>query len=285
MKVQRIVSLIKRSYDQPLVFHRLHNHLTYVVQTSRAQVEGGDEWCRMLVQSAVRSKHPNQGLETKILGLLRSMRPPVESKGTRLRLWVILYYMKNRPCEQMNHLIVFELVKNFMGISPYTDGLILSVLGCSVIGSRFGVPRNKRLRDEGVVHLLSVVGKGQLGIVNRAQALPCYIDHDVEPPGLGDLDIQSDAVTLHALEHICFYAKFTRHVEFVKRIVPAGPVFVESLKRFISRTFSVEAREIEKINYMMEDMSVLESIRRAYEAAGDKEAFVSRVIKFVHELK
>lgn len=288
MKIQKIIRLIKQSYDQPLLFHKLHCHLVCVLKASNPLLEVSDEWTKMLIYSAIQSKHPNQSLETKILALLKSIRPPIENKGSRLKLWIILYYMKNRPTEQINHLIVFELINNFMGISAFTDGFILSVLASSILGPSFGLPRNRRLRDDSIVHLLSMVNKRPLELLNKALALPCYISYDVEPQGLSELDVQDDVLTLQALERICFYAKYAKHVGFVKKVVPDSPLLVESLKRFISKSFETKAAADGKYDLkecIMEDLEVFDNIKRAYELAYDKRAFVSKVLEFVAELE
>lgn len=287
MKVQRIVSLIKQTYNQPLLFHRLHSHLTHVLGTVNPLLEMSDDWSKMLIYSAVQSKHPNQALEAKMLVLLKSMRPPVEGRGCRLRLWVVLYYMRNRPSDMVNHLIVFELVSHFLGVSAFTDGFILSIFASSTVGPVFGLSRNKKLRDDGTAHLLAVVGRRPLSMLNRALALPCHIGHAVQPPALCGLDIQSDALTLRALECICFYAKYAKNVEFVKATVPEGPVFVDALRRFISKIFETEWTQTEcsAASCVMENLEVLESIRRAYEEASDKKVFVSRIMDFVGELQ
>lgn len=143
MKAQRIMSLIKKAYDQPLLFHKLHCHRTHTLGMTNPLLEMSDEWSRILVYSSIRSKHPNQDLEVKMLGLLKKIRSPIE-KGERLKLWIILYYMKNRSPEQMNDLILFELVSNFMGISLFADGLVLSIFSSAILWQVFGLSVNKR---------------------------------------------------------------------------------------------------------------------------------------------
>lgn len=287
MKVRKIVALIKQSYDQPLLFHRLHCHLAYVLETINPLLEMSDDWSKMLIYSCIRSKHANQGLETKILALLKTIRPPVE-KGARLRLWIVLYYMKNRPSEQINHLIVYELINNFMGVSSFTDGFILSVFSSAILGPVFGLTGNKKMRDDVVVHLLSVIKSKPLGMLNRITSLPCYVNHEVEPFALSELNFEDDVLALCALEHICFYAKYTKYVELVKKIIPDDPCFVALLREFVSRTFktnTIMGVKCDVTACVMEDMDVLDGIRRAYETSRDRVAFVSRVIEFVTGLK
>ncbi|CAD26371.1 hypothetical protein [Encephalitozoon cuniculi GB-M1] len=287
MEVQKTIELIKRSYDQPILFHRLHCHLAYILEKSNLQHEMSDEWSRILIFSAARTKSQNQGLEGKILSFLKEIRPPASSKGSRLRLWIILYYIRSRSPSQINHLVLFELVSNFMGISSFVDGLILSILAAAITSPVFGLESNKKLRSDSVAYLLGVIKKKPLGVLSRVQALPCYIGHAVEPPGLLDLRMGNNMQTLVALESICFYAKYTKSVEFVKKIVPEGPFFVECLKGFISRTFRVDEGEASGCDVgdsVVENLEILDGIRKAYEEARDKKRFVSRIVEFVMDL-
>ncbi|AFN83481.1 hypothetical protein EROM_080610 [Encephalitozoon romaleae SJ-2008] len=287
MKVQKTIELIKRSYGQPILFHRLHCHLAYILGKSNPLHEVLDDWSRMLIFSATRNRGQNQGLEGKILSFLKEIRPPMNDKETRLKLWIVLYYMRSRSPSQANHLVIFELVSNFMGDSAFVDGLILSIL-CGVITcSNFGLERNKKLRNDTIVYLLEVIKGKSLDGLNRAIALPCYIDHGIEPPSLRDLSIGNDVQTLIVLENVCFYAKYSKSVEFVKRIVPDKVSFVDCLKRFISRSFCVDKREDSECTIadgVIESFSILDDIRKAYKEARDKKKFVSKIIEFTMEL-
>lgn len=283
MRAQKTIELIKRSYDQPILFHMLHCHLAHVLRKGNPLHDVSDEWSRMLVLSAVQSRSANQALEAKILSFLKEIRPPLSSKGTRLRLWIVLYYMRNRSPDQVNHLVLFELVCNFMGVSAFVDGLILSVLGIALAGPSFGLEGNRKLRDEGIVHMLGIVRKKVKGVLCRALALPCYVGHDVEPAGVQDVTVANDAQTLAVLESVCFYAKYARSVGFVKRIVPDGAFFVDALRRFISKSFEVD-RDGEAWHgagdCVVENTDILDEIRKGYEEARDKKRFVSMVVEF-----
>lgn len=125
-------------------------------------------------------------------------------------------------------------------------------------------------------------------MLNRILVLPCYISHEVEPMVLSGLDVQGDVLTLRALECICFYAKYTKYVEFVKRITPDGPGFIECLKKFISKSFKTNTVTDVRCNgygSVIDDLDVLDDIRRAYELSRDKKEFTTRIIEFVNELK
>ncbi|KAL7347218.1 putative suppressor of tubulin [Encephalitozoon intestinalis] len=287
MKVQKIIELIKRSYDQPILFHRLHCHLAYILEKGNLLYEISDEWSRILVLSATQSKDPNQGLERKILSFLKEIRPSVSSKESRLKLWIILYYLSSRSPTQVNHLVLFELVSNFIGTSPFVDGLILSIFSRAVTCTSFGLESNKKLGNESIGHLLEIIKKKSLGVLCRALALPCYINHKVEPPSLLDLVVENDAQTLIVLERVFFYAKYSKHVEFVKKIVPDDAVFVSSLKEFISKSFRVSTKDgggCQVADSVVDNLGILNEIKRAYEEARDKKRFVSRITEFVMEL-
>ncbi|WEL39219.1 putative suppressor of tubulin [Encephalitozoon hellem] len=287
MKVQKTIELIKRSYGQPILFHRLHCHLSYTLRKGNPLYEMSDDWSRILVFSVAQNGGSNQGLESKILSFLKEIRPPMNDKESRLKLWIILYYMRSRSPSQVNHLVVFELVSNFMGDSPFVDGLILSVLRGITTSTHFGLEGNKKMRNDAIVHLLGAIKGKSLDVLNRALALPCYISHDVEPPKLLDLSIGNDLQTFVALENVCFYAKYSKSVEFVKRIVPDEVSFIDCLRRFISRSFRLDKREAPKCTIadgVVESFPILDEIRRAHREAKDKEKFVSRIIEFTTKL-
>jgi hypothetical protein len=288
MKVAKVIGLIKKCYDQPLLFHILHNHLTHLLGSLNPLCEVTDEWSKILIYSAHPNRLPNQGLEAKVLAFLKKNRPPIEGKGTRLRLWIILRYLKNRPAELMNHLVIFELVTNFMGISEFTDSFILSIFSSAICSVAFGIPRNKKIRDDGVMHQLEAIARGELAPISRAILLPSYIGCDMEPPAFADLDVQHGLSSFFILESICLYAKFTKFTRHIKKIVPESLEFVGSLKEFISGEFVVEQSGGERCTLqscVMEDMDILDRIRSSFALAVDKKAFVARIVEFVMELE
>ncbi|KAH9411004.1 hypothetical protein HK407_09g14190 [Ordospora pajunii] len=281
MKIRRIVELIKRCHDQPIVFHRLYGHLAHVLKSVDYLHEMNDDWSRMVIYGVVRSKHMNQGLEGKMMMFLKGNRPPVESSEVRLRIWIILYYMRNRAVCQLNHMIVFELVSNFLGMTSFIDGLIISVLAMGTAGPSFGVTGNKKLKEECVGHLLEEVKKRSLSLLNRAMAIPCYLGHDKEPPRVSDAEMEANLMSVVVLERVCFYAKFAKDSRFVKQIVPEDYAFVESLRKYINRQFvrGNLRRGCAVSECVVENTDVFDAIRRAYEKAADKKRFVSKIVE------
>ncbi|KAM0671241.1 hypothetical protein CWI42_090640 [Ordospora colligata] len=283
MKIKRIIELIKRCNDQPIIFHRLYGHLAHALKSVDYLHELNDDWSRMVIYGVVRSKYANQGLEGKVMVFLKGHRPPVESSEVRLRIWIVLYYMKNRTVSQLNHMIVFELVSNFMGMTSFIDGLIISVLAIATTGPSFGAVGNKKLREECIEHLLEQVKKKNLSLMNRAMAIPCYFGHEKEPPLVVDAVMEENLMSVVILERVCFYAKFAKDSRFVKQIVPDDHMFIESLRKYINRQFMRDnvKRGCAVSECVVEDTGVFDAIRRAYGKAGNKQRFLSKVVEFV----
>ncbi|KAK6090715.1 hypothetical protein P3W45_000438 [Vairimorpha bombi] len=155
-KVTKILELIKKSYAQPLVFHTLMNHLSYIMDNLNPLYEIQDDWSKIIIYSSIPNRIPNQGLDSKILNLLKKLRKDEFENDSKLKLMIILYYMKNRCVDYLNHMIVFELVTNFLGFHDFFDGMILSIFCTAVNSNLFGIKQNKKYRLDSVQHMLKI---------------------------------------------------------------------------------------------------------------------------------
>lgn len=288
MKIQKTIDLIKRCYNQPLIFHKLHSQLAFSLKSVQPTYEISDDWSKILIYSAFPNKISNQALESKIHNYLKKNRPPFIEKDSNLKLWCILYYLNNRPIEYLNNLIIFELVTNYLNLSDFTDGLIISIFSKAILSTHFGISKNKKFRNDSVVYMLEKIKEFKLSIINIAKVIPCYSNFDIEPPSLTTADIQDDLTTFTILECICYYAKYTKNTDYIKKIIPESPIFVDMLRKFITKEYTTDIEietdcNLEKC--LIEDLEILKKIKEAYEIAIDKKAFISKIIDYVSELK
>lgn len=281
-QVQRTISLMKRAYDQPILFHILHCHLVFLLSATTPTYEITDDWSKILVYSAYPNKLPNQGLELKIQDFLRRIRPPLDEPDKKLKLMVICYYLLNRPPALINHIILFELVSHFLGHSEYFDGLIIKILGNMLTAKLYGVEQNKKLSAASTEKMIELVLARDLSLSNQIRALPCFIGSDIKPFDLGLTTIDHTYLGYKYLEMFCLYAKYCKNASYITSVLPSNVSFIEGLKEYMSYAFPFAVSgEVEVEKAAMEDRRLYDEITRSFEEAPDKHRFVSDIIEFV----
>lgn len=285
-QIQRTIELIKKSYDQPILFHILHNHLTFLLQKSFSAHEITDEWSKILVFSAYSNKIPNQGLEMKIQSFIKKLRPPFDSNEKKIKLMIICYYLLNRPILMINHIIVFELVTNFMGYSDYIDGLIIKVFSNLVTSRIYSVPANKKVSDDSINRMVESIRSCNLSDVNKIKALVCFIPVNIAPFDLSNVVIDQNYAGYKYLEIFCLYAKYATNTSFIKDILPNNISFIEGLTAFMNNQFMISTADCNNMTMcVLEDRSIYDVLKKSFELSTDKEKFISDVIEYVMSLK
>ncbi|KAF9764678.1 hypothetical protein NGRA_0366 [Nosema granulosis] len=282
-KISKTINLIKKSYNQPLVFHALCNHLCYIMEGANPIYEIKDEWSKILIYSVVQNNIPNQGLESKIVSLLRTLKKEKNNKATRLKIMIIAWYLKNRNVGSVNNIILFELVNSFLGISEYIDGLIISILNSTVNASQLGCKANKKFRNESLEQMVKKIRASNIDDTCKILALPLYTQYDVEPV-LGEVDIQNTLDNFFLFECVCYYAKYCKNESYVRNLIPQNEIFIANLSRFIQKNFEIEATS-QTTELCLEDREIYKLILEAYEIAPDKNKFKSNLLEYISSLK
>jgi hypothetical protein len=282
-KVTKILELIKKSYAQPLVFHTLMNHLSYIMDNLNPLYEIQDDWSKIIIYSSIPNRIPNQGLDSKILNLLKKLRKDEFENDSKLKLMIILYYMKNRCVDYLNHMIVFELVTNFLGFHDFFDGMILSIFCTAVNSNLFGIKQNKKYRLDSVQHMLKIVKQQKLSEINKYIALPLYIQYDISYK-IPEIDIQNDLSTFCMLESLCLYAKYSKNESFIEDVIPKNDLLLPALNKFINKEFKIETGNY-ATNLCLEDKEIYNRIEKAFNLADDKIKFKDNLLEFIHSLK
>lgn len=284
-EIEKTIGLIKRSYNQPIFFHLLYSHLSYLLSKTTPIYEITDDWSKILIFSCHSNNTPNQGLEIKIQQNLKRYRPPFDDEK-KLKTMVICYYLLNRPSNLINHIIVFELISGFLGVSSYFDGLILRIFSNMLLSKVFDQCENKKLREESINRIQEIIKTKELSEINRIRSLICFITGNIIPFKLDFVTITPTFQSYKTLEAICLYAKYTQDTSFIKEILPTDLLFIEGLESFLKFNFSFETSDlIPPEKCCLTDRSIFEKIKQEFMKSNDKKKFVSELIDFISSLK
>lgn len=285
-KVQKTIDLMKMAYDQPILFHVLHCNLVLLLRNTTPACEIADDWSRVLVYSAHPNKIPNQGLELKMQDLLRRTRPPLDTPGKKLKLMIVCYYLLSRPASLINHILVFELVSSFLGCSEYFDGLILRMLSSIVVSRLYNVEQNRKIKDSIVQRMVELVQMKSLSDENKIKALPCFIDSDIRPFDVSLAVIGQDFSGYKHLEILCLYAKYCKSTSHIRETLPNNISFIDGLKDFMAFRFSFSVtNHIDLRRCIVEDRSIFDQIKQAFDMAEDKNTLVSELLEYISNLR
>lgn len=282
--LKKTVTLIKKTKDQPMLFHILHSHLAYIVNTKKIMpTEPLDLWSRILVASVENSKISRNSLDIKILQYLKSSRKKTEDDILKLR--IILYYLDSRPLNNLNTFILFELMNNHYNASAMTNALIDSILAKSFLSKVFNIKTNKKLAKDAVLQFL----KHNSDFSHKR--LPIYIYFDLEPP-LVSYDEKSSLMKFKILEALSLYANYTENVEHFKSILPQTEEFLSLFKRFVCRDpdlFSEEKAEFDICKLSLVNESVIDDLKqrlkKAFHESSDKQEFKAEMIEFLTNIE
>jgi len=154
-QIEKTISLMKRAYNQPILFHLLYLHLRKSLKKSNPIYHIKDDWSKLLITSCSEENLPSQGIEIKLQQFLKKLRPCSSQRirkgelegdsSQKLKLMVICYYLISKVPGTENHLLLYELVTNFLGISDYFDGLIITIFRRAVMCRIYGYPMNKKM--------------------------------------------------------------------------------------------------------------------------------------------
>ncbi len=287
LQINKTLSLIRRSYNQPIIFHILHSHLAFLLKKKNQSLNAAvDDYEKIIVASATENNLLNQGIEIKILQELKSMKRPLVSKKNKLKLITICYYMLTRPASLINHIILFELVSNFLNISDYFDGLIIGILNKITIGKIYGVPSNKKIKNDIIERMIEIVSDAHLCDVNKIKFLVSFIKSSRKPLDLTFVNFEENFFGYKCLDYISFYVKFTQNTDHIKQILPNNLNFLTGIRNYMEMNFNFEITTVFSLkNCIIEDKQIFDEIKDYYDRATNKEKFISDLHEFIKKLK
>ena len=291
-EIDRIVGLLKKSYDQPLIFYKLHMHLRYLLQKTTINTFK-DDYTKLILYTAMPNIMANQGLELKLQKLMINLKPNVifdtqpattETNADKIKLIFILYYLHNRPSHLINHIVLFNLCTNFMGFDDHIDNLIIGIVRKIAVASVFGLESNKKLSRDSFIKILEVINSCELSIGNRIKAIPCFIS--LVKPKIISYDLLGNLsnFTLYKyFENLVFYVKYAATKEFDD--FSTHPDFLSGVEMTLDNEYFMADVEILNINFYKRTDDVLYTyIRQKYNKAIDKDHFIDDLLDFIHNL-
>ena len=289
-QISKTISLIKRSYDQPLILHRLYNYLRKLVSEMKIDYHPKDDWEKILILSVTRDISSNQSIELKLQKLIKSIKKheiiECNSQLDKMRLLVICYYLNNRPVEIINHIIVFDLVSNFLGINDYFDGMIISIVRRICLWNIFGYTKNKKVTEDAITRMLEIISCANLSYENKIIVLPCFVISSIKPSipefrGVGD-----DLTTYKYFESILFYIKYTKTSTFLNDIVQEHPDFIQGVEAMLNNVYDIA--EVENTDdsrqLVLENQTMFSVIANEYRNSPNKVRFIEKLRKFIDSL-
>ena len=283
-ELKKVISLIKKTKKQPVLFHILHSHLAYLVyQKKTIPFEASDLWDKVLVASVEDPKIPRSSLETRLLQYLKGSRQKAENDEFKMK--IVLYYMDSRFLSNMNMFILFELISHHYRVSHLTDMLIDSLLTQSFLSKNFRIKSSKRLAGDAVLLFL----KNNNNFSYRR--LPTYVYFDIEPP-LVVYDSNSQLFQFKILESLSFYGNYTRNVDYFKSILPQTEDFLDTFKKFVCKDPGLLSDKIS--NFDIQKLQVINTnpmdnlksrIRQAFDESSNKTELKMDIIEFLNSIE
>ena len=283
-ELKRVLTLIMKTKNQPVVFHILHSHLAHMFQKKKVMpIETQSVWEKIVIASVEDPKIMRSSLEVKLLQYLKGSREKTEDDVFRLK--IALYYMDSRLLNSLNMFILFELMSQHYNVSPLTDMLIDSILTKSFLSKNFGIKTNKKLQSDAVVLFLRNNNNFSY------KRLPLYIHFDIEPP-LVFYDNRSGIVRFKVLEALGFYGNYAQKVAYFKNILPQTEEFLDLFKKFVCK--DPEIFPDKKTEFTISNLKLVAScpiddlkhrIKKAFNESKNKPEFKTYIIDFLNSME
>lgn len=286
LRVKKVFELMKKSYDQPIIFHLLHSHLVFLLKKVNPDYEMTDDWSKVIILSAHPNTTPNQGIEIKIQKFINVNKKNLKSKNINLILMSILYYLLNRPGHLINHIILFELINGYLGrISDYYDGFILNITIKFILAKIYDNQIRMKVKPEYIVKMVTLIKQSNISDNNKVKSLVCFVFSNISPFDLNFVQINNSYLGYKYLEAICLYAKYTKDTSFIKDILPSDPFFIQELSAFMQGEFSFKYEiYFDAKKCVLKDISIFKYLRDGYSNASNKEEYVRELVDYLYSL-
>lgn len=289
-QISKTISLIKRSYDQPLILHKLYNYLRKLVSEIKTDYYPKDDWEKILILSVTNNTSNNQNIELKLQKLIKCINKQeiieFNNQLDKMRLLVICYYLNSRPVETINHIIVFDLVNNFLGINDYFDGIIINMVRRMCLWNIFGYKKNKKVTEDAIMRMLEILSHANLSYENNIIVLPCFVISSIKPPIPEFRGLDNDLITYKYFESILFYIKYAKVQTFMNDIVQEHPDFIQGVETMMNNAYDII--NIENINdskqLLLENQKLFSIISSEYKNSPNKILFIKKLRKFIDSL-
>lgn len=292
-KINKTIKLLKKCYNQPIIFQILHNYLSFLVQDEYNFPFHlyPDMFSKILIASTSSQAYVN--LDSKILVFLKECRESAKySLIIRYKMKIILYYLINQPYDMFNKFICFEIINNYCKV-PELECLIADYTRKYALANFFEVKLKKPMPAE---YLDLYLRKSVSDNINlRMKLLPLCAVHTHKGISLNDFNFDYNVQSIVLLEALTFYAKFTEKVLDIKHILPSNDNFVLFFKIFLNRERtqgrnaenrnSTVFKELDYRKLMIRDNLLFKSLKEEFLLAEDKKKYLCELKKVVIELE
>ncbi|OQS55885.1 hypothetical protein EHP00_2352 [Ecytonucleospora hepatopenaei] len=213
-EIESHIKVLRKAYDQPLLFYVIHCRLRNLLCQYPLKTFTND-MIRLICFSAMPNTLPNQGLELKITKVMNLIKPSnIFSHGhenhdrneDKFKLMIIIFYLLNRPEKNINHMVLFNLVTNFLGHDDVIDSLIIAVVRKISVASVFDGEVNSKLTKDAYLHVLQTLKNTKLSLGNKIACIPCFIGlkYPIEIDFFIDVTAKSSFLVFNILNTLCF---------------------------------------------------------------------------------
>lgn len=295
-EIEKNVRLLRKAYDQPLLFYVLHCRLRNLLAKYPLKTFTND-MIKLICFSAMPNIVPNQGLEMKIQRLMNILKPNnIFENGSenhdrnedKFKLIIILYYNLNRPEKYVNHIVLFNLVNNFLGFDNHIDSLIIALLRKIAVTKVFDLETNSKLTVDSFTHMLDKIKNTKISLTNKILSIPCFIEYRHEMFDLNfyeQVTMESQFVIYKYFEAMIFYVKYATTNTF--NAMPEYPDFISGIQNMLTNIYTLpENQAVEDASeLLMEDDYILKYVEYKYNMAKDKAKFKEKLVEFLYSLQ
>lgn len=239
----KTVKLIKKSYNHPKIFLLLINHLSHLAETVKININYvNDSFVRIcLLASSIYlckqfSKIHSQ--DKQILQFLKNGKSLKYNTQLKLKFKILLIYLINRPLDQMNKFICFEIINSYTDCK-FLYPFILQYLMKFQTVKLFDIELKKSIPIE-YIDIFFQKSSSNNDLLEETQKLIIYsfsgVNYKIYPliDFLHQINSdQSDLKKLIIFELLIIFAKNHANTDEVRGILSDDKYFVSCMKKFI----------------------------------------------------
>lgn len=250
----KTIKLIKKSARHPKIMLVLLNHLSFLLKTEKVNINFVNDSLLRIIFLASSPRLCGQFTKThsqdkKILEFLKTNKLQKSDTVISFKIKMIILYLINRPLEQLNLFILFELINSFSGqqhLHPYISRYILqlAMAGFHGIKMKREIPQEYfRLFLIKNAHFISnrdnfhdQKEETQFNIVKSIHLL-IYSFSGVlyKFPAFSGIQLDiTDFNSFFILDFLTIFAKNHKNTQEIRSIIPNDKDFIELMKKFLN---------------------------------------------------
>ncbi|KAM0679227.1 hypothetical protein BDAP_000094 [Binucleata daphniae] len=283
-KIQKVISLIKKCKDQPILYQKLYSHLGWLLKNEYKTVptECKDNIALALIYGSLGQKCPNKSFENTLYNYLKNNRNKENiTKQKEFVVLIIICYFVNQPVDSINTNILTELIMHHMYINSYTDYLILKLLTNYQLSILYGSKSKKCIQKDLLVNFYNNIQIHKLSATSHAVLLLGMIMYDTVPKNITTNEI-GDLLLLKFLESFVLFATYAQNEENVKMLLSTNTQISKCIEGFVQKTY-IDNNKLEnyetKAMYLTKNY-IFDTIRKLFANTTNKEETKTKIIEY-----